>query len=239
MIQFNLLPDVKLEYIKTKRTKHLVLVTAMAVSGVALAITIILFMAVSVYQKDRISDLSRDIKTNTTDLKKIPNLEKILTVQNQLGALGGLHDKKPQVSRFYNYINQVTPVNVTISSARLDFVTNTLTITGNSADLSTVNRFVDTLKFVNYTATTSASTTAPVKKNPFSSVVLSSFSLSPTEKANKKANYSITLVFDPVIFDITKDVFLDVPKQITTRSETEKPTLFQIDPTMMINPIGR
>ncbi len=235
MIQFNLLPDVKLEYIKTKRTKHLVLVAAMAVSGASLTILVILYMAVSVYQKDRISDLSKDIKTNIADLKKIPNLEKILTVQNQLGALGGLHAKKPQVSRLYNYINQVTPINVTISSASIDLVKNTLTISGNSADLSTVNKFVDTLKFVNYTTVDSPAT----KKNPFSSVVLASFSLTPTAPTNKKASYSITMIFDPLIFDNTKEVLLDVPKQITTRSETEKPTLFQVDPTLNTSPGGR
>ena len=235
MIQFNLLPDVKLEYIKTKRTKHMVLVAAMAVSGASLTIMVILYMAVSVYQKNRISDLSKDIKTNIADLKKIPNLEKILTVQNQLGSLGGLHSKKPQVSRLYNYINQVTPINVTISSASIDLVKNTLTISGNSADLSTVNKFVDTLKFVNYTTVDSPAT----KKNPFSSVVLSSFSLTPTAPTDKKASYSITMIFDPVIFDNTKEVFLDVPKQITTRSETEKPTLFQVDPTLNTSPGGR
>ncbi|MEI6751106.1 MAG: hypothetical protein WCK69_00955 [Candidatus Saccharibacteria bacterium] len=235
MIQFNLLPDVKLEYIKTKRTKHLVLVAAMAVSGASLTILVILFMAVSVYQKDRISDLSKDIKTNIADLKKIPNLEKILTVQNQLGALGGLHAKKPQVSRLYNYINQVTPINVTISSATIKLDNKTLTISGNSADLSTVNKFVDTLKFVNYTTADSPAT----KKNPFSSVVLSSFSLIPTAPTDKKASYSITMIFDPAIFDNTKEVLLDVPKQITTRSETEKPTLFQVDPTLNTSPGGR
>jgi len=47
------------------------------------------------------------------------------------------------------------------------------------------------------------------------------------------------MIFDPAIFDNTKEVLLDVPKQITTRSETEKPTLFQVDPTLNTSPGGR
>ena len=46
MIQFNLLPDVKLDYIKSKKNKHLIITSSVIVSGAALAVLIILFMKV-------------------------------------------------------------------------------------------------------------------------------------------------------------------------------------------------
>lgn len=43
MIQFNLLPDVKLEYIKANRAKHTVVVAASVTAAAALGIFILLF----------------------------------------------------------------------------------------------------------------------------------------------------------------------------------------------------
>ena len=225
MVQFNLLPDVKLQYVKARRAKHLVTVSALLVSGAALGILVLLFFTVSVFQKKYMDDLTRDIKTSNQKLQAVPDINKVLTIQNQLATLSTLHDQKPLTSRFFAYINQLTPSTVTVGSANLDFTAGTLSLDGNAPDLSTVNKFVDTLKFTTYKLEGD-----DTPKKPFSSVVLSSFSLSANNaKPDKKASYQISLVFDKVIFDITKSVALEVPKQITTRSETEKPNLFQFN----------
>jgi hypothetical protein len=50
-------------------------------------------------------------------------------------------------------------------------------------------------------------------------VVLSDFT-----RTDKEATYTITLSYNPVIFDSASNVVLTVPKIISTRSETEKPT---------------
>ncbi|MBI3624271.1 hypothetical protein HY218_01415 [Candidatus Saccharibacteria bacterium] len=228
MIQFNLLPEVKLAYLKTQRTKHLVFVVATLVSASALAVLILLFLGVSIFQKQHLNDLNKDIKSDISKLQQVPDLNKILTVQNQLDSLDALHNKKPVSSRFFAFANKFTPSSVTISSANLDFTNNTISLGGNAPDLNVVNTFVDTLKFTNYKLADSSQVT-----KAFSNVVLSSFSLVNTKSGsdpNKKASYQIALKFDPLIFDITKAVTLDVPRQITTRSETEKP-VFQSSPT--------
>ncbi len=219
MIQFNLLPDVKLEFIKARRSKHMVLLVSAAVTAVSVLLFLGLFTVVNVLQTKHINDLNKDIKKNTATLKAVPDLDKILTVQNQLGSLTSLHEQKPATSRLLDYLAQLTPSAATISDIKLDFSANSLTITGNADALSTVNKYVDTLKFTTYTVEGSDET-----KKAFPEVVLTGFSTNE----EKKVSYEIKATFDPVIFDGTKQVNLVVPKIISTRSETAKPgDLFQ------------
>ena len=51
MIQFNLLPDVKQEYLKAKRTKQLVVLVSIIASATALTVLLLLFISVNVVQK--------------------------------------------------------------------------------------------------------------------------------------------------------------------------------------------
>jgi hypothetical protein len=214
MIQFNLLPDVKLEFIKARRSKHMVLLIASGVTIFSLVVFILLFSIVNIFQTKHINDLNKDIAKYTATLKAIPDVDKILTIQNQLGNLTALHDQKPISSRTITYLEQLTPAKATISDAKVDFAARTISITGNADALSTVNKYVDTLKFTDYTVAGSTDAT-----KAFSDVVLGSFTV-----GEKGVTYDITLNFDSAIFDATKQVNLVVPKIISTRSETEKPS---------------
>lgn len=214
MIQFNLLPEIKQHYIKANRVKHLVLLGSAVVGGIALSILAILFLVVGVLQKQHLDDLSKDIKTYSTQLQKTSDLNKILTIQNQLKSLPDLHSKKVVASRLFNYLSQLTPIQATIATINIDFATNTITLGGSADSLGTVNKFVDTLKFTTYKVK-DTNTTPPA----FSKVVLTSFGRTDTS-----ASYQISTFFDPVIFDGASDVTLAVPHIISTRSETEKPT---------------
>lgn len=223
MIQFNLLPDVKLEYIKARRSKRLVMLGALVVSGIAVAILVILFFGVNVLQRQHLSHLQGDIDRDSKKLEDTENLDKILTVQNQLHVLNELHTKKPVATRMSTYLPQLTPKDITISSLDVDFTANTMAIDGSGTSLSEINKFVDTLKFAKYTA-------GDQSGKPFSSVVLAGFGLNAEQAApgTAKATYQITLSFDPIIFDSANEVTLQVPAGISTRSVTEKPdSIFQ------------
>lgn len=214
MIQFNLLPDVKLEYIKTQRIKHFVISASVIAAAASIGVFVVLVLTVDVWQGKTINDYSGDIKTFSQQLRDTPDLNKVLTVQSQLGALGDLHKAKPAVSRLFGYLSQVTPTQATISDITTDFSANTLSITGDAPSLDVVNTFVDGLKFTKYkVGSTGAETTA------FTNVVLSSFG-----RTNEGASYTLTLNFDAQIFNNTNDVKLLVPNQITTRSVIEQPT---------------
>src|SRR5436853_549214 len=98
MIQLNLLPEVKLEYIKAQRSRHLVLTTSLIISAAAIALLLLLF-GIDFAQKKHLNDLSKDIKNESLALQQKPDITKILTVQNQLESLTALHANKPAAPR--------------------------------------------------------------------------------------------------------------------------------------------
>lgn len=232
MIQLNLLPDVKLFYIKAQRQRRLVISVSIIVS-IAAVVLLLLMLSVDGLQRKHLGDLTNDINNENTQLQKKPNINKILTVQNQLQSLTALHDQKPAASRVFTYLNQVTPASVSITSFTIDFTQNTATIIGTSDSLSNVNQYVDTLKIVTYTSDTTHKATPA-----FGNVVLSSFGLNTGAKdSSQAASYTITLSYDKTIFDITQKVTLSIPNTTTTRTQISQPSdLFKAAPVTPATP---
>lgn len=225
MIQFNLLPDVKLAYIKARRSKRLIATVGLAVSGSCVVLVLILFSTVQFAQKKHISDLTKDIRSNISSIQNIEDLDKILTIQNQLTSLPDLHKNKPLLSRLFGYISQTTPANVTLTKFDLDLATSIITVTGTADSIATINTYADTLKFATYDNSTDKG------KGPFSNVITT------LSRTDQQASFSIVTTFDPLIFSSTESVALVVPNIITTRSETEKPkSLFENAPAEGSNP---
>ncbi len=238
-VQFNLLPEVKLEYVKARRTKYLLTFVSIVVGGVALAIFLFSFFFVSVVQKKSLSDLNTDIAMYKNDLKKIKNLDKVLTVQNQLGTLTNLHEEKPVAGRLFGYITQVTPVDAKLEKLNIDFTTKTMSIAGKASSLDSVSVFTDTLKATRYdivakdAATPSSDDICPnvpdaqqtmprgmrldekgdcvEAPKAFSKVVLSAFS-----RDDKGANFTVTLEYDEALFKVVNNVKLLVPRDTPT-----------------------
>jgi Tfp pilus assembly protein PilN len=226
MIQLNLLPDVKLEYIKAQRSRRLVFGVSILVTAASVAL-LLLLLSVDGLQKKHLNDLSNDISSESSQLQKKPNINKILTVQNQLQSLTALHAGKPAASRLFDYLNELTPANVNITDLKIDFTQQTANITGTADTLSNVNKYVDTLKFTTYTSGGDSTKTAA-----FSNIVLSTFSLNTgSQDPTQAANYTIDLSYDQNIFDITQNIKLVVPNLVTTRSQLDQPTdLFKAPP---------
>ena len=208
MIQFNLLPDIKIQYLKARRQKHLVMLGSTLVIVASVTVMVVLISIVFGLQKKNLADLNGDITTKSAELKRTKNLDRMLTVQNQLNSLPALHEQKPVVSRVYTFITQVTPTDASISSLNIDFDKKEITITGAAKSLGTVNSFTDALKFATYTS----ADTPRTSKRAFSAVVLSTFG-----RDNVGATYTITTAFDAALFSEKSDVALTVP-DITTRT---------------------
>lgn len=209
MVQFNLLPDVKLEYVKAQRTKYLMTFVSFVVSAVAIAIFLFSLFLVNVVQKRDLSNLNKDIGSKSQELKNTKDLDKILTVQNQLNTLTSLHEEKPVTSRLPAYITAMTPAQASISKLSLDFTAGTLSIGGTAPSLDIVSVYTDTLKGTKFTTTDNTT-----KTKAFSGVVLSSFS-----RNDKGANFTIDMKYDPLLFDVRSTVQLLVPT-VTVTNET-------------------
>lgn len=214
MIQFNLLPDIKQQFIKAKRTQGLVTTIAFIVGAGCIAILVLLFLVVDVLQKAHLDAVNKDITKYTNQLNSNTDLPKILTVQNQLKSLPKLFAQRPVVSRLFDDLSKIIPQGVNVASFAIDYGQHTMSFTGNANSLDTVNQFVDTLKFTTYTTPNNST---PVKA--FNSVVLGSFG-----RADKgSANYIISLSYDPAIFDSSQVPQLNVPNITSTRSSTDEP----------------
>lgn len=230
-LQFNLLPDVKQDYLKAERSKRTVIAAALAAAGLAVVIFIFMLTTVYVINKKNLSDADKDVAKYSQELKSIPNINKILTVQSQLNSLLSLHQNKHVVSRLYQYLPQTTPSNVCMANFEMDTTTNTITIGGTTDSQKSVNTFIDTLKFTTYSLDGQ-----DTKKKAFPSVIESQFGLSgdfgasSTKCAGKPAtaNYQLTIQYEPLLFTNTNKVALNVPAGlVTTRSVLDDPnTLF-------------
>lgn len=252
MIQLNLLPDVKQQYLKARRRKRLVVGISVVSSGVCVAIFISLLIFVRGAQQQNLRDIDKDIASATETLKSKQDLDKILTIQNQLNSLSALHDQKMLSSRLFDYLTKLTPRKATVSDVTLDVTAGTINLKGNTDNLGTVNKFADTLKFTSFSTnedvaegqstscalgevgleSQSQNETASFKCKAFSEVVLTSFSVGEEDSSlsGGKVAYELTFKYDPKILanfkpkDPSKQAIeLIVPKIISTRSSTEKP----------------
>lgn len=213
MVQFNLLPDIKMEFLKTKRTQKLITTIAAFVGAASLACLVLLFFVVNVLQKEHLKGVDKDIQNYTAQLKSNPDLPKILTVQNQLKSIPSLMDQRPVITRLAGYMSKTVPKNVTVSQMTIDFTQHTITISGGAQGIGDINKYVDTLKFTTYTT--------PDNSNPtkaFNNVVLTSFGT-----GDKNSTYAVSLSYDTAIFDSSKTPTLNVPSITTTRSALEDP----------------
>jgi Tfp pilus assembly protein PilN len=226
-LQFNLLPDVKQDYLKTQRTKRTIITISVITSVIALFILILMLSTVYIINNKQLSDAKKEIANQNKQLKSIPNLDKILTVQNQLKSLSGLHSTKHMISRLFVYVPQVTPLNVCLGSLDVNLAQNTIEFEGTSDSQRSINTFVDTLKFTKYQLDYK-----DTGKYAFSQVVESQFGLDSSTSASQAkcdgkpapASYRISAQFDPALFSNAQVVALTVPQLVTTRSVLDNPS---------------
>ncbi len=213
MIQFNLLPDSKLENVKTRSSERTILLVAVISSIAAASLLVLSILAVGV-QKHSLSSADNDINRYEAQINQISGVNDILTIQNQLKTLVSLHKSEPAATRLFSYLPQITPTRASIGQLSIDFDAHTMTISGTANSLQSINEFADTLKFTVYKV--GAQSTS---KAAFTSVILSSFGRDPSG-----ASYTFQLKFDPALFDASQNVTLSVPQNyITTRSFTQLP----------------
>ncbi len=218
MLEFNLLPDVKRNYIKAQKYKLVVVAISIVVSVISVTTLTLLIVYINVIQKNSIKSLTKDINSKITVINQNTNLNKILTIQKQASVIPNIQSQLYQSSRVFNYMAQLTPSNAKISNISVDFSKSSININGTADSLATVNQFVDTLKFTTYTSSEKNLGTA------FSGVILNSFSYS----SGSSPSYSLTFSFKSDIFMQKKAIALVVPSITSTRSILGQPNdLFQ------------
>lgn len=225
MIQLNLLPDIKKEFINAQRARNTVISGSILTIIVALGVTVLAFLYVFFGQQLQFILVNNDIASQSKTLKGISDLGKYLTVQNQLAALPALHEDKTIYSRLFDYLptlNPSAPNNMTLASLQVDESQNTVLFTGISPTFEALNVFKDTLQNAELSYQAKGASEA-IKTKLFPKVIVESATLGRTNN-QLLVNFSIRGTYDDGAFAATStNVVLNVPNIQTTQSVLQSP----------------
>jgi hypothetical protein len=183
----------------------------------------LLFVYVTFLQQLQINLATDDIKQKESELKRITDIDKYLTIQAQLAALPSLHNAKGSYDRlftFLNVLNPGAPNTVGLNNLQLSTDTRSIIFTGTTATFETLNVFVDTLKNaeVSYKAGGQGESQ---KATMFDQVLIQTSGFSHIGSKNL-VSFTIKTVYNSSAFDVQNtDVTASVPSITTTQSVTQ------------------
>ncbi|MBP6880963.1 hypothetical protein KBC31_05035 [Candidatus Saccharibacteria bacterium] len=198
MIQINLLPDVKREYIKAQQMKRMFVIVSVVITVASLTLLALLFVFVQFGQPQHIKHLQSDIDTSVSKLKGTKDVVKIVSVQGVLEQLPKLQDGKFKTSRLFGYVTGFTPQGVSYTEIKLDLNENVLTLTGQSTDLEQANVLANNLKSANFVY---KQDNEKQTMSPFKSIIFSSLGKVEQADNGKNVNFQLSFSFDPILFN--------------------------------------
>lgn len=162
MISINLLPDIKKDLLRVRRERNLVVTVSVIAVGVSVGILLVLGATLGGMTVAKMATES-SIESNEKkidDAIKNDQLNRYLTIQNQLSQIDGLKDGQQIYSRLMDYLvalNPAAPNNATLqnvilsssgassssSSSSADGIT--VTLEGSTADFASLNVYKNTL----------------------------------------------------------------------------------------------
>ncbi|MBP7017943.1 hypothetical protein KBB17_00375 [Candidatus Saccharibacteria bacterium] len=147
MINVNLLPDSKLQKLKSKRSKDAVraISVILIIASIALPVTLLIFdfvMTQAIKSKqNKIDDLVTKFETQE-------DVQRILTVQNQLNALPQVEANSFKMSNLLAVIEHATPKNVSLLGVNVLNDNGTFEFQVNADSMQSANEFINTLESI-------------------------------------------------------------------------------------------
>ena len=125
MISLNLLPDVKKDLLRVRRERNLVVSISVVVVGASIGVLLLLSgtLGVLIGAKALMENSIKNDEQTIKQAQKKKQLDKYITVQNQLKQIGKLKSDQQVYSRLMDYLTQLNPAaptNVQISSAKIE-----------------------------------------------------------------------------------------------------------------------
>lgn len=162
MIEINLIPDVKQEFIHAQRVRLSVITLSVIIGIVAVAIVIVLGLLLGV-QSARGYLLDNSIKDDSAKLADVPDINKTLTIQNQLGKISSIHQSSHVDSRIFSVLTSLANGNgdekVQYSNVAVDTSTDTVTVQAQTPTFNGLDVFKKTLVATNFRYSTEGSST--------------------------------------------------------------------------------
>lgn len=134
MIEINLIPDVKREYLRARAQRNYIIFMATIVGAAAIALAVVLGL---VFSGQLVAEAvqNKSIEDQSKKLSAIEDLDKTVTIQQQLEKIDSQHSNKTIDSRLFTVLTAVNPPapnDVRISTLKLDPETKTITMEGSA-----------------------------------------------------------------------------------------------------------
>lgn len=136
MIEINLLPNVKRELLKTRAMRNRVISISFLVGGASIVAVVVLALVLG-------SQIAGEavqngvIKDRNDKLMAVEDLNKVVTIQNQLTKINEQHSRKKINSRIFDVVTAVNPVvpnNVSFSDIKVNPESKTITLEGSAVN---------------------------------------------------------------------------------------------------------
>ena len=136
MIEINLLPNVKRELLKTRAMRNRVISISFLVGGASIAAVVVLALILG-------SQIAAEavqngvIKDRNDKLMAVEDLNKVVTIQNQLTKINEQYSRKKINSRIFDVVTAVNPVapnNVSFSNIKVNPESKTITLEGSAVN---------------------------------------------------------------------------------------------------------
>jgi len=202
MIEINLVPDVKQELIKAEKTRSNVIAGAILIGVVSLAILALLAVYVFAVQAFRGSVADADIKKGSEQLSSVADLNKTLTIQNQLTILDSLNSNKQVDSRIFDVLGAIIPPDpnkVQISNLSIDSAAGTVSIDGQAvSSYVALEVFKKTIEgsTLRYTDDQGEKQSVPMASN----ISISDTSYGEDNSGNKMLRFTLSFKYAPELF---------------------------------------
>lgn len=136
MIQINLIPQIKKEYLKARSLRNLVISTSIMAGLVLVGAVAILGVVFAGYVVA--SDFQDgEIKKRVKELTSIEDLDKVVTIQHQLESINSQHKEKSTNSRLFDVMSAIVPPapnDISISTLRFDPKEELIYIEGSASN---------------------------------------------------------------------------------------------------------
>ena len=198
MIQVNLLPDVKREYLHAQQMKHTFTVISILATLTAVILAGILFAYVQFVQPRHRANLQKDIDTGIQELKNKPDGVEMVTVQGVLEQIPGLQDKKMISSKLFDYLVEFTPRDVSYGEVKLDLDTGTLSLSGQTTTLERANVLANNLKSAQFNYSLEGK---QQNLKPFSNIIFTSLGKTQDATDSRSVGFEISFQIDKKLFD--------------------------------------
>lgn len=213
MIEVNLIPDVKREFLKAQKLRNQVISLSILVSIIAVGVVALLGVYMGT-QAARGYLADQSIKKNYATLSGVENVNDIITIQSQLSQISDINDKKGINSRLFNLlsaINPAAPNDIHMTTVTLDPANKSIIIDGSAA-----NSFeaTDMLKkmILNTNLKYNDSDNKDVSTKLTDAVALSDTSYGEDSNGTKVLRFKMTFVYPEQLFSNTvKNLRIETP----------------------------